>query len=385
MSVAPARKPAKTTREVRSLEHLAASASTARTLNLISVWQKHGRRDEYRDKPFFKNPVLNRSIIVKHRLRANERDIYEDRDRTSGTKIILPIDITDMRLGARSFFVGQRGYDEVMEELSGESDGSTQRDKALLALLDTLPSMDPFLMRERLRKDGFAPARCYFDLTDADSARMFQFVKQEVTPLIGMSFEADDPRLAEKTSKMALKILANASDADLEPFRRGLGMDKAAFEEGVFCWKGFIYYKWSLVDVLPRIRPVSAEIASVKPRGPMHEDERAYISGMQQRMSRAIGQACETVRNTLKVYDDAYTDLTSNGQPQAFRQFLLRAPGLFHEIGERLGAVQHIVSFWRFRFPEGEKQVINADELVDLLSDFENSLGGARVETVPIF
>jgi hypothetical protein len=36
--------------------------------------------------------------------------------------------------------------------------------------------------------------------------------------------------------------------------------------------------------------------------------------------------------------------------------------------------VQHIVSFWRFRFPRDGRTKLNAEELVDLLTDFETSL-----------
>ena len=53
-------------RTVRSLLHLQSSASTARTLNLYSVWQKHGEDELYKSKPFFRSPMLNRAIIVKH-------------------------------------------------------------------------------------------------------------------------------------------------------------------------------------------------------------------------------------------------------------------------------------------------------------------------------
>ena len=106
----------------------------------------------------------------------------------------------------------------------------------------------------------------------------------------------------------------------------------------------------------------------------MSEDERAYIVAARDRLAKAIARACETVRVTLKVYDDAYADLTRNGRPQSFRDFLLKAPGLFYELGERLGGVQHIVSFWRFRFPEGSRLKIGAEELFDLLADFESSL-----------
>jgi len=363
-------------RSVRSLLHLQAHASTTRTLNLLSVWGRHGTESDYAASPFFDSPTLNRSIIVKHRLRQHERDEFFD-GRSSATKVILPIDVTDLAIGARSFFVGQKGYEAFLEDLSIAVGEVESRDEKLLHLLDQLPSLDPFLMRERLKKEGFAPARCYFDLTDADTQRMFNFVRTELTPLIGMSFDKSDTRLAEKTTKMATKILANASDAELEPLRQGMGMSKPDFEEGVFCWKGFIYYKWTLGDLLPKVRPVAAQIVAVRPEGPVTDEERNLIAGAQSRLGNGIARACETVRMTLKVYDDAYADLTRNGHPETFRDFLMKAPGLFYELGERLGSVHHIISFWRFRFPDGSRQKVGAEELVDLLADFEASLNFA--------
>jgi hypothetical protein len=214
--------------------------------------------------------------------------------------------------------------------------------------------------------------------------RMFQFVRGEVAPLIGMSF-GDVGAMNEKTGKLATKILANASDAEMEPLRLGLDMSKPDFEEGIFCWKGFIYYKWTLGDLLPRVRPVASQIASIKPTGMMTDDERDYILPAQARLAKSIAQSCETVRATLKVYEDAYADLTKHGQPKAFREFLLKAPHLFSELGERLGAVHHIVNFWAFRFPEDERAQVTGEELFDLLADFEASLNWhAKIQVVKL-
>jgi hypothetical protein len=366
-------------RSIRSLVALRSNASTARTLNLYDIWKRNGELEGYRAAPFFNSPPLNHSIIVKHRLRGHERDDFDD-GRIAATKVILPIDLTDLRAGARSFFVHQRGYREVLEELVAVNGVIDAHDSNLLDLLEGLPSLDPFLMRERMKGGGFFPDRCYFDLTDADSNRMFHFVRQEVAPLIGISFDKMDQRLNENTAKLASKILANASDDELLPLRQGMGMGKPEFEEGVFCWKGFIYYKWTLSELLPKVRPTAQEIAKVSPSGRIDDDDKAYILAARERLVRAISKACETVRVTLKVYDDSYADLTKNGRPQSFRDFLLNAPNLFYELGERLGAVHHIVSFWRFRFPAGARTKISAEELVDLLADFEASLSFEALE-----
>jgi len=60
---------------------------------------------------------------------------------------------------------------------------------------------------------------------------------------------------------------------------------------------------------------VASQIAAARPVGRMSENERAYILAARDRLAKAIARACETVRVTLKVYDDAYADLTRNGRP----------------------------------------------------------------------
>ena len=369
-------------RSVRSLLHLQENASTARALNLIAIWAKHGLSPDYHQRPLFLSPLLNRSIIVKHRLRQNELDAFSEK-RSSATKVILPIDLTDLSSGARSFFVGQKGYADILSETLCMTVNNRSRDQELLDLIDSLPSLDPFLMRERLKQAGFQAARCYFELSDADSSRMTEFIQQEVAPLVGMSFGDLAVSLNDLTTKLAAKIMTNASDDDMEPLRRGMGMKVDDFQDGIFSWKGFIYYKWSMTNLLPDIRPVLAELLAARPAGPTTSDERKYIADAKTRISETMSEARDTVRTTLKVYDDAYRDLTSNGQPRAFREFLLKAPRLFNELGERLGAIQHVVSFWRFRFPVGSSKQIGAAELIDLLTDFESSLSTPSASVVP--
>lgn len=364
---------------LRSLVHLKRNASTMRALNLHGIWQRHSDTAAHRSDPFFRSPLLNRSIVLKHRLRRHERDLCP-RARSVATKVILPIDLTDLAVGGQYFFVDQTGYDQILNQVASQRGRVDDRDRKLLEILNTLPSLDPFLMRERLRQEGYSPAQCYFDLSEADTARIHDFLRVEIEPLIGASFGDLDIAIDHKTAKFATKILENADDEEMEPLRRSLGMTPAEFHEGVFCWKGFIYYKWALDQVLPSVRPVSDELIKVRTSDMLAGERQVYVTRVRADLQKAIAEACRTVNNTLKVYDRAFNDLARNGQPKAFREFLLQAPAMFYALGERLGAVQHIVSFWRFRFPEGEKPSINTDELIDILMDFEASLGFAPMQ-----
>ena len=77
----------------------------------------------------------------------------------------------------------------------------------------------------------------------------------------------------------------------------------------------------------------------------------------------------------LQVYDDAFRDLTVNSNPIAFRDFLLKAPEMFLTLGEKIGVISHIASFWRYRFPAGKPPVADLMEAVDILQEFEAGLG----------
>ena len=357
-------------RSVRTLDQLDSSASTARVLNLWGVARRKHDDPEYEDKPFFQSPVLNTSIIVKHRIRGNEAEYFQVPRRTA-TKILVPIDKADLKLGARYVFVGQRKFEESLFDAFGLRLDPDDADFRTLKILDETPSLDPFLLREQLRRNGFEPARCYFDVSQSDTQRMFRFAEREIEPLVRMSVGAANTD--GLSAKLTAKILANSADAALEPLRATLQLEQQQYQEGIFCWKAFLYYKWQLGDLLPLAAKVLQQIASVRPRGPMDDETKSYLTGARENIRRALVVSCREVKDTLAVYDNAYEELTARGQPLEFRDFLLKAPRLFNDLGERLGGIEHIISFWRYRFAKPEA-TITPEELVDLFQDFESSL-----------
>ena len=359
-------------RSVRSLQRLHMNASTARVLNLLMVYRKCGDTAEHREAPFFQNPVLNRCLIVKHRLRSNEYDMFET-PRSSATKVLIPIDHTDLKMGARFMFVGQSRFNELMEGALGIPFEPNSPDIRMLQLIDTIPSLDPFLLREQLRRAGLEPARCYFEVTEADVNRMFSFVQKEITPLVNMSC-GNDASMTVYASRLVNKILSSEIDSDLDPLRQVLQLDEKQFDEGIFCWKAFLYYKWQLSELMPRLRDVIQEINTVKPRTAGDSEIRSQIELTRTQVRRRVGMACQRVRATLDIYDDAYAELTNQGRAGPFRGFLLSAPSMFRELGERLAGIDHIVSFWRFRFPKDRLAMITPEELCDIFYDFENGL-----------
>ncbi|HWA60910.1 MAG TPA: hypothetical protein VG939_06020 [Caulobacteraceae bacterium] len=358
---------------VRSLAELQKTASTSRVLNLLRVAARAGDEPEHRHHPFFRHPRLNRAIFLKHRLRRDELELFPA-GRQTVTKIVIPMDGADLRLGGRSVFIDQMNYEAIMRATLGERWVNDLEDHELLRILDDLPSFDPFLLREQLKRHGRSPARCYFEISDGDLARMHRYVEGEIRRLIELCF-ADGQHTGREgaAAKLVRKILSITVDEDTEPLRLTLRLDKAEYQEGVFCWKGFLYYKWTVAETLKAVEAIASGILSMRPRGPVEPETRAELQRSRQYVAQALVKVRDAARETLRVYDRAYQGLVE-GEPQGFREFLLGAPSMFSDLGERLGAVQHVVSFWNYRFPPGKPPFVGAQELFDILADFEDGL-----------
>ena len=100
------------------------------------------------------------------------------------TKIIVPFDLDDLRAGGRSLFIDQRGFVESLREAGNYNDENLERDLRVLRLLNAIPSLDPFLLREHLRNNDIDVAPCYFAISAGDQERMHDFVSGELSRLI---------------------------------------------------------------------------------------------------------------------------------------------------------------------------------------------------------
>ena len=180
--------------------------------------------------------------------------------------------------------------------------------------------------------------------------------------------------LASQTARLVEKIFANNLDGEIQVLRQVLRLSEAEFAEGIFCWKGFIYYKWVEQNVASASQAVTNTILQTMPLGKQEAQTRESLNKVRSILVDRMLSSASAVKSSLNTYDHAYAELTANTNPGPFREFLLSAPARFAALGERLGVLQHITSFCQFRFPPNQRVMIGAEELLDILNDFEGAL-----------
>ena len=357
-------------RDVRFL-HALGGASTNRVLNLGQIARRSGNDADYLARPMFRSRVINTSFILKHRMRSDETYLFNS-VRAVATKIIIPFDLHDLRAGGRSIFVDQRGYIESLRSTGHYTSDDLERDVAVLALMNSIPSLDPFLLREHLRNHDIDVAPCYFEISPNDQKLMHDFVGREIFELIRL---ASGGNSENATNRLVSALLSSQVDEKLEPLRVTLGLPQEEFREGVFSWRGFLYYKWSMEKFWPDVMSVLRQIKDIRPHGPVTPTQQAFLTDSRRTIIEKVRDSGKDVDRVLEIYDSSYHALVAHQAPKTFRDFLLSAPYMFLELGEKMGAIAHVVSFWRYRFPKGKRVHVTADELVVIFQDFATSFG----------
>lgn len=359
----------------RDLLVIRQNGSTTRVWNLMLVAERHGSTIEYRERPVFRSRRLNRTLIVKETLPPHETDLLR-RGGPTATKVILPYALDDLRVGGESFYVRQSNLDRVLKDGVGgyAEPGSIAMDMETLAMLEALPSLDPFLVRERMKLAGRNPARCFFEIAEADVERMRTFVANEITSLVAMAFDRDDVDARALAARLADKLMTDENAEALAPLKSTLRLSGEEYSEGVFAWKGFLYYKWLVGDIAPQVEDFNKEVRTLRPVGATAE-ERSRLAQLRDRVLDLFRRKLEQVRASISEFDAAFDLMTGVGRADAFRAFVLNAPRRFSEMGENVGIVSHIHTYWRYRFPPGRAASMPCGEAFRMFEEFEQTLG----------
>lgn len=356
---------------VRSLSSITAAASSARVLDLHALASEVSGEVDYAEKPMFQHPILNRTIIVKHNVRSSEEDRLAPR-RFNATKVIFPFDPGDLNLGGQYLFVEQSDFVTVLTRHLDYGDLDPARDIAVLRVLDRLPTLDPFLIREILAQQKMEVARCYYRFSKSDRAEMLGFVAREIAALIQLCFGEAEGN-AQRARRLSQILLADQDSLELEPLRSTLRMDSDEFSEAMFAWKAFLYYRWRAQALAPQLKATMRALANIRQRQ-FERDELSFVMAARQLLERTIATALQEVSFRLKAYDRAFGSLTNRDNPDSFRHFLIHGSNLFIEIGERIGRLDQIVGFWGDRFGQERVSALAPDDVLEGMRDLLHAL-----------
>ena len=303
---------------------------------------------------FFRNKPLNAVVLIKDTVPVNERN----GGRHTGTKLYFPFDENNIYQGGRSIFihdsslrqaiVGKLGKETVQKELLDE-------DMRILGVLDRLPSLDPFLMKDVFRLEGIPMNDAYFEVSAEAWQEIETFILQRFEPLVAAAFP--DAMSSDDKARQLVEKIWEASDLKaLQPLVEAFRLPQGEALEIFAAWKGIIFYSFEYERLQARLVELFKWLMEIKvPFGAKTPEERKeFLVNLEiaKKQLRSEWQVIESiVREYQGAYDKAFKQKTSLTD---FLAFLRKSGAAYWDLGNSLGKAGQAIYCWNViasRFP----------------------------------
>ena len=301
-------------------------------------------------RPMFMTEALNDCVISKEVVPETLKHIYKPHQ--LATKVYFPY-AEDAQteetsgIGGKAIYINEMNFEKKLEInfIGSQPDEVKEHDIAMLQVFDTLPSLDPFLIRDKFQIEGIEVAEIYFEIDKKEWEYIKSRVVNKFRPLAQIAYGADSKNKdVERNTVRLVEIMWDAKDVKtLEPLTRALMIETDDAGALYYAWKGIVYYEIKVDQIqsdfnrlIKRIQKFEADKTKKFYDGAVHID---WSRARKRLMSlwRGINSIMHTYQ---KVYDDFFVKGES---PVSFRQFFQTAEDLFWFLGTSISVIDSVI------------------------------------------
>ena len=324
-------------------------------------------------KTFFFCKPLNNLVLIK------------DTDPTSrtgaiGTKLYLPFNENDIYEGGRTIFVQDNGAQQALIDNFGSGalpKEMLNEDMRIMRILDTLPSLDPFLLKDVFLNEKIKMNPSYFEVDEALWSEIELYILQGFEPLAKAAFP-DALSSDEVARKLIEKIWEGRDLEALKPlimaFRLPAGQELEIFA----AWKGIIFYGFEQQRAAPAMTDMSTWLREIKlPLASLSMTEREETKALLETIKTRSQGEWQAAMRVLSEYQTSYDKMFKFRTGSAdFLKFLQNSGKAYWTLGNSLGKVGHASYCWNVmtkRYPDRKLPWEQLRELLTLLSKIFNT------------
>ena len=141
------------------------------------------------------------------------------------------------------------------------------------------------------------------------------------------------------------------------------------FRSGIFGWRGILYYRYHMNEALSALKSFIQQIKAVSIVG-ASEHEYSELQHMRHAIIDETRHRWACLTTVMEEYETVFGRFCRGEDANGFRNFLLKAPSLFYDVGSDLSVVGHVPGYWRYWAKQNSKGFLHAREAVTLFSDF---------------
>jgi hypothetical protein len=329
---------------------------------------------------FFKLPKMHGLVLVKEAI--IDRSARASRGQPVGTKLYIPYNQEDIYEGGRSVFYHDPRLLDVLNELFGLQGAGTdetdlQHDLKILGILDRLPSLDGFLMRDALELDGIVANDEYFEISGAEREVIHEFVRQKFEPLVRRAC-GDQSEVTAKVNQLIDKVWEAKDKEALGPLIRAFRFPEDEALAIFASWKGINFYSFEYLRAKPQREQFALWLRDGSaPRNFVPKSEMELLKNVRRGTSERLRENWNTLETISREYEGLYERfLTTPAGVSDFIGFLRRSREIYWRMGDALSKINHAIHCWSCISSAYPERRLPADKLLSVFDMLQRVLGG---------
>lgn len=323
---------------------------------------------------FFRNKPLNTIALIK--------DTVPESDRKPGapfvgTKLYFPFNNDNIYEGGRTIFLYERHVEAAIIGQYGEgaiTKESLVEDMKILSILDRLPSLDPFLLKDVFLRQKIPMTEAYFEVSEEAWSEIETFMLQRFEPLVRAAFPEEAAAGDDTKARMLIDKIWEARDIDaLQPLITAFRLPQHEALDIFSSWRGIVYYSFQyqkeqshLVDLIKWLKENEAPATGVP------ASENKEMQTMLAFVFEQVRKEWQTIEDIVRAYQSSYDKMFKDKITSTdFLAFLKGSNETYWKIGNSLGKTNHAIYCWDVmtsRFEGRKLPWVQKQEMVRLLT-----------------
>lgn len=266
------------------------------------------------------------------------------------TGIYIPYDARRPRDGGSAIYMRQKNCDVLLQDYLGikaeSGNERLRRDLDVLMLLDNVPSLDPFLIKDYLDSQRIAFDPAYLQLNEKEVAQIRQMISVKIAEIIDKAFAAGKRAAADRDRVMA--ALWNPALPEARDFIAAFGISEADAPVVFAAWKGITFYQVQLRAAAPRIAEMIRWFAareSIPYDAAMNRTFMDQLVMFRERIVTQLKAQVDETRTIMHEYDGGHAAFLG-GKPRRLITFLKGARRTYWLLASCLSALNSSASIF---------------------------------------
>jgi hypothetical protein len=335
------------------------------------------------DALFFKVPRMHGLVVLKEAI-VNDRSQRGPDQPVVGTNLYFPYNCNDVYEGGRSVFFHDPHLMSVLNEqfgLEGSSMSKTDvdHDLKILRILDGLPSLDGFLMRDALEIEGVITNENFFEVPEKERLAIYEFIRQKFEPLVAAAF-GTHASVADKVAFFIDKIWEARDRTALQPLVQAFRFPEENALAIFASWKGIIYYSFEYGRAKMKREAFGLWLRDkAVPRDPVPRDMMDHVNTLRKMTIAKLRHHWALAENISQEYETLYGKFVSSREGVGkFLEFLNRSKQIYWRMGDSLSKINHAIHCWDVVTAAFGERKLPADKLESLFQMLQMILAAEK-------